>query len=200
MAVDEATPIDRYSTVAIILHWTIALAILSLLAIGLYMTNMPTGMTQFRLFQLHKSIGITVLALSALRLIWRLTHRAPPLPPGTRWPERAAAHGVHAAFYVLMLGMPLTGWAMATVSPMNLPTLLYGILPLPPLPGLAGVEDRKGMEQVFDVMHVAGAWVLIALIPLHVGAALFHQFRRRDNVLHHMIPFVHPTVTKEELS
>ena len=181
---------DRYTTVAIVLHWLIALAILSLLAIGLTMTRMPQGITAYKLFQLHKSIGITVLALSLLRLLWRLTHRPPPLPAGTKPLEALAAHGTHWAFYVLMIGMPLTGWALVSSSPMNLPTVLFGLVTLPDLPRLGDLPDKKAVSDSFAAVHSTGAWIMIALLVLHVGAALMHHVIRRDEVLHHMLPFL----------
>jgi cytochrome b561 len=181
---------DRYTTVAIALHWLIALAIVALLAMGLIMTSLPPGPTMFSLFQLHKSIGITVLALSLIRLAWRLTHRAPPLPGDMPKWEKFAARATHWAFYVMMIGMPLTGWAIVSTSSMNLPTVLYGIVTLPHLPGLDALEDKKPANHLFHSLHDTGAWVMIALLCLHVAAALMHQFIRRDEVVHHMLPFI----------
>ncbi len=186
----RARPLDRYSAVAIVLHWLIALAIVALLGMGLVMTGMKPGMDQFRLFQLHKSLGITVLALSILRLAWRLAHRPPPLPDGMPRVEAFAARATHWGFYFLMLGMPLTGWAIVSTSPMNLPTVLFGIVPLPHLPVLRTLPNKKEASELFATVHSAGAWAMIALLALHVAAALFHHFVRRDEVLHHMLPFI----------
>ena len=177
---------DRYTIVAIALHWLIALAIIALLAIGLTMTNIQTGMTQFRLFQLHKSIGITVLGLSVIRLIWCLTHRSPPLPANMTRFERLAARLSHWGFYGLMIGMPLTGWALVSSSPMNLPTVLFGIMPLPHLP----LPKDKAISESFATLHSIGAWVMIGLLVIHIAAAVVHHFIRRDDVLHHMLPFI----------
>ncbi len=188
---------DRYSTVAIVLHWLIALAIVALLVIGIVMTSLPPSTTMFKLFQLHKSLGITVLALSVLRLAWRLTHRPPPLPADTKKWEAFAAHATHWLFYALMIGMPLTGWAMVSASPMNLPTVLYGVVPLPHLPVLGTLENKKPVEDAFRAVHDTGAWVVIALLALHVGAALMHQFIRRDEVLHRMLPFIRTRKPRE---
>ena len=183
---------NRYTTVAIILHWLIALSIIALLVIGVWMANYARGNTKFELFQLHKSIGITVLLLSLIRLGWRLAHPAPPLPADMpRW-EKFTARFTHVLFYVLMIGMPLTGWAIVSTSSMNLPTVLYGMVTLPHLPGLDALPDQHAANHLFDTMHVVSAWIMIGLLGLHVGAALFHQFIRRDEVPHHMLPFLKP--------
>ena len=185
-------PRDRYTTVAIILHWLIALCIIALLVMGVWMTNYAHGFTQFQLFQLHKSVGITVLALSLARLGWRLAHPAPPLPADMpRW-EKFAARFTHVLFYVLMIFMPLSGWAIVSTASMNLPTVLYGIIPLPHLPGLDGLPDKHAANHLFATAHYLEAWLMAGLLALHVGAACMHQFIRRDVVVHHMLPFVKP--------
>src|SRR5882757_5042753 len=120
----------RYSMAAIVLHWAIALLILANLFVGWRM-GMLKGLTEFNAFQLHKSIGITVLVLSVLRLALRLTQRPPPLPEGTKSWEGAAASTVHWIFYAMMIGLPLTGWAMVSVSLYNIPTLLWDTVPWP---------------------------------------------------------------------
>ena len=104
----------RYSAVAVALHWVIALCILSMIPMGWWMTaaiEQPGSQAAaYRLFQLHKSIGFLILALTLVRIVWRLTHRPPALPAGMKRWEAFAAHATHAAFYALMLGLPLTGW------------------------------------------------------------------------------------------
>ena len=107
----------RYDAVAIGLHWLIALGILALIAIGLTMTRMDLGpMAKFQLYQLHKSIGITVLLAAMLRVLWRLTHRPPALPDAMPRLERKAAKGAHAALYAFLFFLPLTGWALVSAS------------------------------------------------------------------------------------
>src|SRR5262245_53273741 len=122
---------SRYSTVAIALHWAIAVCIITLLGLGFVMTEMPPRKlaTLFAIFQLHKSIGITVLLLTIVRLAWRLTHPAPPLPDTMKPWERLAAQSVHVAFYVLLLAIPLVGWALVSSSPRNIPTVLFNLIP-----------------------------------------------------------------------
>ena len=185
-------PRIRYDAMAIGLHWLIALGILALIAIGLTMTHMQLSpMAKFRLYQLHKSIGITVLFAVALRALWRLTHQPPPLP-GTMPPlERKTAEGAHVALYAFLFVLPLTGWALVSASPFNIPTVLYGVIPWPHLPVLSTLEDKAQAEHVLKLVHGKGAWLLIALVAVHAGAALRHYFILRDGVMQRMLPVRH---------
>ena len=179
----------RYTNVAIVLHWLIAALVLTNLYLGWRMGRL-TGMAQFATFQLHKSVGISVLALSLLRLAWRLSHRPPPYPADqARW-ERAAATTVHWTFYALMIAMPLTGWIIVSASPLNIPTLLFKTIPFP---HIAAIHDlampaRKAIEDRVGLTHVVLAYGFAALIVLHVAAALKHQFVDRDHELARMMP------------
>ncbi len=179
----------RYTTVAIVLHWLIAFALIEQIALGLAMTQLEeTPARQFQLFQLHKSIGITVLLLVLLRVLWRLRHRPPPLPAAMPAVERRAAAGTHLLFYALLLGLPLTGWAVVSASPFNIPTVLYGIVPWPHLPVLPALHDKAPVEAVLKAVHAYGAWMLIALLALHVAAVLRHVVVSDDDVLWRMLP------------
>ena len=181
---------DRYDPVAIALHWVIGVGILTLIAMGLAMTHLALApMTKFQLYQLHKSIGVTVLIAVLLRVPWRLTHRPPSLPTAMPPLERRAAEGAHGLLYALMLAIPLTGWALVSVSPFNLPTVLYGMVPWPHLPVLADLPNKAAVEPAVKFIHGKLAWVLAALVALHAGAALRHHFVLRDGVLHRMLPF-----------
>jgi cytochrome b561 len=181
-------PRTRYDAVAIGLHWLIALGILALIVIGLTMTHLDFGpMAKFRLYQLHKSIGITVLFAALLRVPWRLTHRPPPLPDAMPRLERKAAKGAHVALYIFLFFLPLTGWALVSASPFNIPTVLYGVISWPYLPVLSTLEDKAPVEHVLKLVHGKGAW-LLALVLVHAGAALRHQFVLRDGVLRRMLP------------
>jgi cytochrome b561 len=187
-------PLVRYSAVAIVLHWLIALGIIALLAMGLVMTQLKLApAVLFPLYQLHKSVGITVLFLVVLRVIWRLTHRPPALPAAMPAPERAASSVAHLLLYGLMLYMPLTGWAVVSTSPLNIPTVLYGLVPWPHLPVLSGLTDKKPVEAVLETLHAWGAWVVIGVVTLHVAAALRHHLITRDDILHRMLPFLGKT-------
>ena len=183
----------RYTTVAILLHWLIAAGIGALIVIGLIMTQLTRQISQmeiFTLYQLHKSIGITVLLLVVLRVLWRFTHRPPPLPSEMTAAEKGAAHGLHWLLYVFMIGMPLTGWAVVSSSPFNLPTVLFNLVPWPDLPVLPGLANKAAVSHVLGWVHAYGSWILIALLAVHIGAALRHQVFMRDPVLARMVPVI----------
>jgi cytochrome b561 len=183
-------PNTRYGAVAASLHWLIALGILALIVIGLTMTHVSLSpMTKFQLYQLHKSIGITVLFAAVLRVLWRLAHRPPPLPDTIPPLERKAAAGAHIALYAFLFFLPLTGWALVSASPFNIPTVLYGVIPWPHLPVLSTLEDKAPVEHVLKLIHGKGAWLLIALVAVHAGAALHHHFILRDGIMQRMLPF-----------
>lgn len=179
----------RYSAVAILLHWASALGVLVLIGLGLTMTHAGLApLRQFQLYQWHKSVGITVLALTALRVLWRLTHRPPPHPAGMPARERRAAGAAHALLYLLLVGLPLTGWAVVSLSPFNIPTVLYGLVPWPHLPLADLVPDPAAAEGLLKRVHALGAWFLAALLAVHVAAALRHHLLLRDDVLRRMLP------------
>lgn len=179
----------RYDGVAMFLHWLTALAVLGLIAMGLIMTDLPRGSAlQFSLFQLHKSVGVTVLMLTLLRLAWRLAHRPPALPSEMPAWEKLAAHAGHLGLYALLFGLPLSGWATVSASPFNIPTVLYGVIPWPHLPVLSTLSNKKPVAEALGGLHSAAAWILIALLVVHAGAALRHHFLLKDDVLRRMLP------------
>ncbi len=176
----------RYSTVAMALHWLIALMIIGLIGFGLLMTNenMPN---RFAIYQWHKSFGITVLFLSVFRLLWRLGHKPPALPEGMKTWEITASKITHIGFYVLMIAMPLLGWAMVSASRLPIQTELFYTVPWPNLPG---VPKEKSVEALLKTLHGIGGKIMLGLIVLHIGAALKHQFVSKDNLLARMLPFL----------
>lgn len=181
----------RYSTVAIILHWVIAALILFNLYLALQFDGL-SGLEKFNAFQLHKSVGLTVLLLSLARLAWRLTHRPPLLPaPMPRW-ERLAAQSAHWVLYGLMIGIPLTGWVLVSASPTNLPTMIFKTIPWPHLGFIhdLAMPIRRSLEDQLGQVHMLLGFGMGFLILLHVAAALKHQFWNKDEVLGHMLPFV----------
>ncbi|WP_428409120.1 cytochrome b/b6 domain-containing protein [Hyphococcus sp.] len=179
----------RYHPVAAILHWTIAAVIIGQIIGGLYMHGLPNSSpVKFDLYQLHKSFGLTVLFLSLVRLGWRLTHKTPPLPPSVPPWQKIAAHATHWAFYVLMILTPLAGWAIVSVSPTDIPTKWFGLIPVPHLPFFGGVEDREAAEHLFEEQHEVLAKIIIGLLILHAGAALKHAFVDKDGVFQSMVP------------
>ncbi|NVN04762.1 cytochrome b [Asaia spathodeae] len=180
---------QRYGAVAMILHWIMALGILALLAIGLIMVHgsLDPG-TMFRLFQLHKSIGITILLAALLRLIWRLLHRPPVLPASMAQHEIRLAKLGHFLLYGEMFFLPLTGWALVSSSVFAIPTVLFGLISWPDLPYLPHLADKRPVEAVFTTLHAYGAYFLMAVLALHILAVLRHHFILRDAVLMRMLP------------
>lgn len=185
---------DRYTRVAIMLHWLIALAIIGQFATGLWMVDAiraPETLAQaFQVYQLHKSVGLTVLLLSLARLAWRLGHRPPPLPDGMSGGARLVARVTHGFLYVAMVAMPLIGWAMVSASPLGIPTVVYGLFTWPHIPFLFEASDKPALEALFKSMHRYLGYVMGAVLTLHVLAALKHQFIDRDGLLGRMMPFL----------
>lgn len=180
---------SRYTLVAIILHWVMALGILALAGIGMAMTHLKLDPLElFQLYQLHKSIGITILLAAILRLAWRLANRPPALPSSMTQFERKAAEGSHFLLYFFLFALPLTGWALVSASVLNIPTVLYGVVPWPHLPILSTLSNKKPVEDSLKLVHAYGAWALIALVAIHAGAALHHHFIAKDDVLRRMLP------------
>lgn len=178
-----AEPRSRYSLVSIVLHWTIAALIVWNILIG-WSTEDLRGVQKFETLQLHKSIGLTVLALALARLAWRLVNPAPPLPAHMKGWERLLARGTHVLFYVLMIGVPLGGWAIVSASPLHIPTRWFDLFTWPDLP----LPRSRPLAHQIEEMHGLGAWVVIATLSLHVLGALKHQFVDRDAVLWRMLP------------
>ena len=182
----------RYSAVAMTLHWLTVLAIIILLVAGLWMTDAirhpETRNFAFKVYQWHKGLGLTVLVLTLARVGWRLLNPPPPLPEGMTAFERRVAGLTHTAFYALLLAIPLAGWAMVSASPLGLPTIVFGLFEWPHIPVLAALEDKKPAEDAFKAAHKYMGFGLMALLVLHVAAALKHHFFNRDDVLTRMVP------------
>jgi cytochrome b561 len=182
----------RYGQVAMAFHWIIAALLIANIALGLYMSDLPrTDPNKFAIFQLHKSIGLTVLVLSVLRLGWRLMNPVPRLPPGMHPLVRAFARGTHYFFYFLIIAIPLSGWLMVSASPLGNGTSYFGLFTWPNLPFWAGEtrEQLHGVHETYEFVHVYLAWTAIVLVPIHVAAALYHHFLLRDDVLRRMVPW-----------
>jgi cytochrome b561 len=173
-----AVAATQYTRTAISLHWLIAALILTALFMGWTMTDMAISPARLKVYNYHKWVGVTVLALALLRLIWRLTHRPPSLEAMPRW-QQLAAHGGHAALYVLMLVVPLAGWIYSNAA--GFPVVYLGKLPLPNL-----VTRDKLLAARWHEVHVVLATVLAVIVALHVLAALQHHFIHKDNTLRRM--------------
>ncbi|CTQ62562.1 cytochrome b561 [Labrenzia sp. EL_208] len=177
-----------YGRIAIAFHWTMAVLIVGMLAFGLYMTTLPpTAAETFQLYQLHKSVGFVVLTLAVFRLGWRLVNPSPKLPEGMHPLEKLAAHLGHAGLYALIFAMPITGWFMASASPWGIPTVLFNVQPVPHLPVPDALGTKEQAEAFFKILHKYGAFLLIALVVVHVAAALKHHFIARDDTLKRMV-------------
>ena len=183
-----ATAASQYNRVAIILHWLIAILIIGQLAGGLYAAGLPReqGELARELFTWHKSFGILILLLSLARIGWRIANPPPPpLPASMKGWEVTVTKVVHFGFYFLLIAIPLFGWAMISSHPRKPPLEFFG-LPWPLLPFFgAGSEET---HELFEEAHEYGAFAMIALIVIHVAAALKHQFVNRDEVLGRMLP------------
>ncbi|MEM9170030.1 MAG: cytochrome b [Pseudomonadota bacterium] len=192
MAASAQKPQTRYTTVAIVLHWAIAVMIVGQIAGGLYMSGLPFGNDKFALYQLHKSFGLVVLVLSLVRLGWRLGHKPPALPDHMTPRTRFFARATHVAFYVLMISVPLGGWALVSASPYadSVPTLVFGLFEWPHLPFFETVGDREALAEQIAGTHKFFGLAIAALLALHVAAALKHHFKDRDGVLASMAPGV----------
>jgi cytochrome b561 len=176
-----STQIERYGRVAIAFHWAIALLILANWPLG-YFAETIEGRFGRNLVPLHKSIGLTVLALSFARLVWRLGHPAPPLPPSlSRW-RASAARLTHWGLYLLIIALPLSGWLRT--SPNSYPLRWFGLITVPKFP----IEQGSTGAELAATGHEVLAWMMLALVVLHVAAALHHHFRLRDAILLRMLP------------
>jgi cytochrome b561 len=173
---------ERYDSVAVALHWILAVGILFQIALGLYLGEVPRNTPARTVWvNFHKSVGLTLGALILFRLYWRLTHRPPPLPESMpRW-ERVAARANHALLYVCMVGMPLAGYTASNFSRFGIK--YFNLVELKPW----GVDDRR-IYDFFNTTHKTLAVIFIALIALHVLAALKHGLIDRDRVLRRMWP------------
>lgn len=192
---------QRYTAVAIVLHWAIAFAILFMVPFGLWMHEQAedghAGQGLFAAYQLHKSIGLTVLALSLVRLGWRLANPPPPLPAAMPGWEKFVAKLTHWAMYGLMIGLPLTGWLYVSAgwsvhdeAPLPVTTHWFGLFEVPHLFGLdqAPLETREDAAEAALTAHAYLGFAALGLAALHIAAALKHHFVNRDATLAHMVP------------
>lgn len=180
---------QRYHGIAIGLHWLIAMIIIGMLGIGKFMTSLDeSDSLRFVLTQWHKSFGVVVLVLILLRVVWRLTHRPPPLPGHLKSWEVFAAGLTHGLLYALMLLIPVSGWIMVSASPLELPTLIFDGIHWPHLPLFDSITDREQVTQIFADIHEIAATLLILLLLAHIGAALRHRIQLRDGVMERMSP------------
>jgi cytochrome b561 len=171
----------RYTNVAIALHWIVALLVIFTFAWGWWMQTIPKAPPGLRAdaFNFHKSIGLTILALMAVRLAWRAFHEPPPLPPMPLWQSRLA-QGTHFLLYVALIVMPVAGYLGSVFS--GYPVKYFGVT----LP--AWGWKSEAIKSAMSAVHLATSWVIAAAVVLHVAGALKHALIERDGLMRRMLP------------
>lgn len=181
---------SSFGLVAIAFHWTIAILFLAQLALGYLMSRDSIDpVLQFDLFQYHKSIGFLVLALAVPRCIWSIFSRKPRAVEGEGAVSRFAARAAHAALLFLTLAVPLAGWAVASTSPLQIPSYVFDLIVVPGLP--MTISDQA--EAFWSEVHATLAYLAAVIVLLHVIAALWHHVIRRDPTLRRMLPLLAAT-------
>jgi len=170
---------ERYTRVAIALHWLIAIAVIGQFAWGWWMQDIPKQPVGPRVdaFNLHKSVGMTIFALMIVRLLWRIGHRPPPLPPMADW-QATLARSTHVVLYAALLIQPLAGYLGSEWS--GYPVKYFGMT----LPAWAG--KNVALKDLMSATHLATSWVIAAAVALHVAGALKHALIDRDRLLARM--------------
>jgi cytochrome b561 len=175
---------ERYGTIAILFHWSIAFLVIGLAALGLYMVTLPDAgfnTKKVTLVLYHKEIGVLVLALLATRLAWRVTHILPRLADRLPDWQKIAARFVHLSFYALLFALPLTGCLMSSAA--GIPVSFFGLFMLPDF-----VYRDDELFHRYMAFHKWLGYVLILFIFVHAGAALKHHFVLKDDTLRRMLP------------
>ena len=175
---------QRYTGIAIGLHWLIGLMILTSLGVGLYMVGLSLSPDKLRLYSWHKWAGVTIFMLVLVRSLWRLTHPAPPLPDDVPVWQRKVAEATHYALYALMIVIPLTGWLMSSAK--GFQTVYFGVVPIPDL-----LAKNEGLGETLALVHRYLNYSMIGLVIAHIAAALKHHFIDKDDILRRMLPARH---------
>jgi cytochrome b561 len=172
----------RYTRIAIALHWVMALMIVGAFVAGTILDGMDFSPFKLKLISWHKWLGVSIFAFVCFRIVWRLTHRPPPLPTSTPPWQRTAAAAGHLALYGLMVIIPLSGWLYSSAA--GIQTVWFGLVPLPDL--------LARNEQTADLLRTVHGWLnngLLVVVLGHVAAALHHHYRLRDGLLTRMRPY-----------
>ena len=170
-----------YGTLARTFHWTIAGLLLVQIPLAFYMVDQPLGPDKLGNYAIHKSIGLLLFTVTALRLAWRLTHPAPPLSAGiARW-QQFVARGTQILLYALMFLMPLTGLLRSQAA--NFPVSFFRFFTIPTIVGV-----NEALSKSLSAAHETQGSILLVLISAHALAALHHHFFRKDDVLRSMLP------------
>jgi cytochrome b561 len=173
---------QRWGVIAQLLHWLIVAFIIAQFTLATLFDDLPAGAKKLTLLSRHKSIGITILMLAALRLAWRWANPTPPLPDTLKPWERSLARFTHALLYLLLFAVPLAGWTMSSAR--GFPVSWFGFFTLPDL-----VPKNKALYEVLLTTHGVLAWTLGVVAIIHLLAALKHHFVLKDDVLRRMLPF-----------
>lgn len=167
----------RYSTVAMLLHWIIAAAIIAQIGLGWWMGELGRTPLHRTVEEIHISLGLTVLLLTVARLGWRLTHRPPPVSDTFPKLDHRAAQLVHVLFYVLMFALPLSGWMMESFGTRPVPFWGLAWPHFPGMPAMVQGMNPRDLKETIEGIHGSPmVWSMIALIVLHVAGAVKHQF------------------------
>lgn len=167
---------------AMAFHWLLAVLIIASFSFGLYMVELPFSPARIKQYNWHKWAGITILTLSAARLLWRLTHRPPALSDATLGWQKTASHSVHLLLYALFFAAPLAGWAYSSAA--GFPVVYLGLIPLPDF-----VSPNRELADILKLVHRTLVYSLAALVSLHVLAALKHHLIDRDGLINRINPF-----------
>ncbi len=170
----------HYHPVAKTLHWLMSILIIGLLALGLYMHDLPLSPQKLELYSWHKWFGVTVFLLVWLRLAWRIAHPAPPPPAGLSPSLKTIARAAHGLLYGLMVLIPLSGWLMSSAK--GFQTVWFGVLPIPDL-----IARDKHMGDLLQQVHEGLNVVLMLTLGGHIVAALWHHLVLKDDTLKRMI-------------
>lgn len=176
----DAKTSPAYSETARVLHWTVAILVLITIPIGVVMANVEGGALQDALYDVHRSIGTVIIPLVILRLGYRLTHPPLPLPEDIPAIQERAAHATHWGLYALLVVQPFVGWV--ATSAYGAPIKVFGLFQLPPI----WPQDQALSDRFFLVHGLIGA-TIAGLAAVHIGAALYHHYVRKDGVLMRMI-------------
>lgn len=171
---------DAFGRISRWLHWVTAALVLVLFGLGWYMEDLAPTPRTFEIYALHKSIGLTVLAVALVRIVWRLSNPRPRHLGGDSRAERVAAHAAHVALYALLIAVPLAGWIMSSAA--DIPITWFSLFQVPYLTG-----PSEAMLDLWRTVHWALGLALAVLVILHVAAALRHHLVLGNDTLRRML-------------
>lgn len=181
----EHIPPDQWGIISISLHWLTFILVISLAGIGLWMTDLPNNPFKIQVYSLHKNIGLTVFALTWLRLLWRMYRNPPTAVAGTPHWQELIAKMTHGLLYALLLAVPVSGWLFNSAA--GFPLKWFGLFTVPKLGGY-----NPPLKAFARELHETLFYVMAALVVLHAAAALWHHYRLGDRTLVRMLPWIKP--------